>query len=484
MLKVFQCIILTMLLPACAMQYTYSGKTFSNPADAIRSARTEIANKAAAVRPVSNPVGGRVKLVLPNRQRLRDVGIVTTGNVQSEQINYILEILQMGVRANADFLRNSRIFDSISVSEAYDTRGPSIENYDFLLWLYWANKEDARWYIRSSGHQNPERIIFNQTTKDMHLWIQSFTQSVHNVALEVADDVSIVSRSKPDQSAIVKSTTTSETDKKFPTKPIYLNFKKAKPRRDDIAIIIANADYKKLGKDIPNVTPAYADAEGIRQYAIDGLGIREDNVILLKDATSAKMERVFGNERSYKGQLYRMLEPGESRVFVYYSGHGAPGGSVGEGYLVPSDSDASSIDLNGYPLATLYKNLGELPTKSTTVVLEACFSGLSESGTVISNASPVFLKARDTHIPPKITVIAAGAANQIASWEKDKSHSLFTKFFLKGMSGEADVKPYGNGDKSVSWNELKHYLKKTVTRLARRYYGRDQTAQIMIGNER
>lgn len=41
--------------------------------------------------------------------------------------------------------------------------------------------------------------------------------------------------------------------------------------------------------------------------------------------------------------------------------------------------------------------------------------------------------------------------------------------------------PFGNADGTVGWNELKRYLKRTVTPLARRYYGRDQTAQIVLG---
>ncbi len=50
-----------------------------------------------------------------------------------------------------------------------------------------------------------------------------------------------------------------------------------------------------------------------------------------------------------------------------------------------------------------------------------------------------------------------------------------------GMSGEADAAPYGNGDGRVGYDELGRYFKKTVTKFARRYYGRDQTVQIVIG---
>jgi len=67
--------------------------------------------------------------------------------------------------------------------------------------------------------------------------------------------------------------------------------------------------------------------------------------------------------------------------------------------------------------------------------------------------------------PKKITVISAGAANQVATWEEDESQSLFTKYFLKGMSGEGDKKPYGNQNGKVSLRELKKYLDGSMTLL-------------------
>ena len=85
--------------------------------------------------------------------------------------------------------------------------------------------------------------------------------------------------------------------------------------------------------------------------------------------------------------------------------------------------------------------------------------------------------------PKKITVISAGAANQVATWEEDESQSLFTKYFLKGMSGEGDKKPYGNGDGKVDDRELKKYLDDTMTYYARRYFLRNQTAQIVVNGK-
>ena len=262
----------------------------------------------------------------------------------------------------------------------------------------------------------------------------------------------------------------------FALKPIPINFPSVSVKRDDIAVIIGNANYKKMGKDIPNVNPAYADAEGIKQYFMKAKGIKEGNIIYLKDATGSQLLGVFGNEKSHKGKLFNYIKPKKSNVYVYYAGHGAPG-EEGDAYLVPTDTDSQTIEFTGYPLSTLYSNLGKLPAKSMTVILEACFSGGSQSGSLISRASPIVIQPKKTMIPENIKVIAAGSEKQMASWEEDSSHSLFTKYFLKAMSGEGDV----NKDGKVSDAELKDYLSDTMTYYARRYYGRDQKVQIHNG---
>ncbi len=267
----------------------------------------------------------------------------------------------------------------------------------------------------------------------------------------------------------------------FHETPVQVTFPRAPANPDDVAVIIANADYRKLGRGIPNVAPAYADARGIRRYIIQALGVREGNIIDLRDATSAQLVRVFGSKDNHKGELFDWVRPGRSRVFVYYAGHGAPAGKDGSAYLVPADADAARIELNGYPLDTLYGNLGKIPARSITVVLEACFSGVAQSGSLLGQVSPIAIRPKTASVPSNVTAIAAGAADQMATWEPDGTHSLFTKYFLKGMSGEADKSPFGDGDGTVAWPELDGYLKDTLTYYARRYHGRDQAAQFVTG---
>ena len=77
-------------------------------------------------------------------------------------------------------------------------------------------------------------------------------------------------KQKEQQQTKPKTIVKTEPKSEFSDKPINVNFKSITKRTDDIAVIIGNANYKKQGKDIPNVNPAYADAEGIKQYFMQG----------------------------------------------------------------------------------------------------------------------------------------------------------------------------------------------------------------------
>jgi hypothetical protein len=286
-------------------------------------------------------------------------------------------------------------------------------------------------------------------------------------------------QTQPALAVTAASASPSPAAEAFPTQPVAVQFRPGKASPDDIAVIIGNANYKATAKDIQDVVPAYADAEGMRLYAMQALGIKSENVILIKDAKLKDMVATFGSENNPKGKLFHWVKPDTSNVFIYYSGHGAPNSDGSSSYLVPTDAEAALIDLSGYSLKTLYANLGKLPAKSVTVVLEACFSGATQTGMLIKNASPIYQKSVQEIVPASLTVISAGSGDQIASWEQDKSHGLFTKYYLLGMAGAADKVPYGNEDDKVSAEELAAYLKATMTYQAQRYYGREQTAQML-----
>ena len=258
-----------------------------------------------------------------------------------------------------------------------------------------------------------------------------------------------------------------------PSKMPKLTFKPSGKRADryDIAIIIGNSDYESQGNKIPNVTPAVNDAQLMKDYIKAALGIDEQNIIYVENATAGKLLAIFGSADNHKGQAHNWVRPDQSNVYVYYSGHGAPSVNSGQGLIVPVDADPNNLDLTGYPLDTLYNNLSKLPAKSIQVMIDACFSGVSQAGTILRHASPIGIQVNEPEIPNNLTVFASTSKGQVSSWTESGDYSLFTYTMLDAISGKADM----NRDGEVEPNELKSYVSEEVEYLSRRLYGREQS---------
>lgn len=159
---------------------------------------------------------------------------------------------------------------------------------------------------------------------------------------------------------------------------------------DAIAVIIGNRDY--TDKDIPSVDFAINDAEVLKKYLINVLGYKEGNIIFETNASKGRFENIFGTKEDFKGRLYEYLKKGRSDIFVYYAGHGAPDPDTKQGYFIPSDVDSKKIK-NGYPLRLLYENVTkiakEMNTPNIYIVIDSCFSGATEKGSLLKNVSPI-----------------------------------------------------------------------------------------------
>jgi formylglycine-generating enzyme required for sulfatase activity len=239
-----------------------------------------------------------------------------------------------------------------------------------------------------------------------------------------------------------------------------------------VAVIIGNTNYQSR---IPSVDFAGNDADAFRAYVIDVLGYDPENIIDLRNATKTHIETAFGNYQTHEGKLWRYLDPnGKSDVTVFYSGHGVPGLKDRRGYLLPVDANAETPEINGFSVDTLLKNLGKLEAKSITVFLDTCFSGDSQSGSLVRSTSGITIAPKLPNQSSRMTVITAAQSDQVASWDLKAKHGLFTKHLLDALYGEADKKKYGNGDGKVVLGEVKMYLDDRMTRAARRQYGRHQ----------
>ncbi|QEP42384.1 hypothetical protein D5085_04065 [Ectothiorhodospiraceae bacterium BW-2] len=234
--------------------------------------------------------------------------------------------------------------------------------------------------------------------------------------------------------------------------------------RYDIAVLIANQHYRD---GVPSVAYAHRDLAAMRAYLTTTMGYAAENILIEKDATLGVFKTLFDSN----GKLKRFIRPGESRVFIYYVGHGAPHPEQGDGYFVPSDADPDFIDKSGYSLQQFYANLRQMPAKEMIVVLDTCFSGTTASGLLVKNVSPGMLNIRETASTLQQGVVLTSATgNQLSSWYPEKQHSLYTYYFLKGLQGEADQ----NHDRTITAGEMQSYLATEVSYWAGRLSGRSQ----------
>jgi hypothetical protein len=222
----------------------------------------------------------------------------------------------------------------------------------------------------------------------------------------------------------------------------------------DLAIVFGIESYK----NVPGVSFAKRDAEWMKKYFESVLGIPKNRIYYKTDSDvgQAEFNKVFGE----KGWIEKRIKKGKSNVFVYYAGHGAPDKKTA--YLIPYDGDPNYASQTGYEMDKLYEQLGSFEAKSTTVFLDACFSGANrESEMLLADARPVFMEV-DESATRNVTVFSASSGSEISSAWPEKKHGLFSYYLMKGMRGDADV----NGDKKITVGELGNYVKENVSDMA------------------
>ena len=192
---------------------------------------------------------------------------------------------------------------------------------------------------------------------------------------------------------------------------------------NDVAVVIGIEGYQAL----PKSDYSYDDAKLVKDY-LKALGFKERNIELITDekATKSSIEKTLEVWLKNKAKH-------DSRVFVYYSGHGAPDPTTGEAYLVPFDGDPNYLTVTGYSLKRLYERLGKLDAKEIVVVLDSCFSGTGGRSVLAKGARPLVMVAETASLSSHIAVLTATQGSQISTSSPEKGHGIFTYYFLKAI---------------------------------------------------
>ena len=246
-----------------------------------------------------------------------------------------------------------------------------------------------------------------------------------------------------------------------------------------VGVVIGIADYQD--PTVPPVKYAKHDAQVVREYLVKTFGYDPEN-ILPRDPNQLMTAGTL--KTLIKHELPRLMRRGKSDVFIYYSGHGAPNTETQQGFLVPYDCNPDIINTdNAYRLQDFHADLSRIESRSLTVVLDACFSGMTGDGQMlIRNISPIVLPSLNISTLPtqsnsQMIWLMSTAQDRVSNWYPKKQHSMFTYFFLKGLQGAAD----DNGDRRITVSELEAYLINEddgVPYWSNRIHGRRQTPQV------
>lgn len=225
------------------------------------------------------------------------------------------------------------------------------------------------------------------------------------------------------------------------------------------ALIIANENYQDAG----TVTNAINDGEVFSQYCLKTLGLPQTNIHFVKDATLNNMKREIkwlGNvSAAYKGDL---------TLLIYYAGHGIPDEKTRSALLMPIDgfvSDHSTC----YSLNEFYNAIGKMESKKSIIFMDACFSGASRDGNMLTAARGVAIKPDTGRPTGNVVVISSATGDETAYPYEEQNHGLFTYFLLKMLKETRG---------QVSLGDLYNNIKDNVTKKSIVVNGKSQTPTV------
>lgn len=233
--------------------------------------------------------------------------------------------------------------------------------------------------------------------------------------------------------------------------------------KDAIAVVLGAETY--LDKTIHAAPYARRDAEVMTEYFRKSLNIKDVRTYVDEKATMRQYQNLFERD----GLKYSVV-PGQTDLYVYYSGHGVPktseDGST-EVFLVPYDASRNYMDQDGYSLSKLYGELASLGARSVTVILDACFSGGTRSSDSIESKALTNQKMilpdlgmldQPWTVYPNFRVFTSSKGNQTSQANDRTSSGRFTYYLATGLQGDADK----DADGKITMTELADYVIENV----------------------
>ena len=206
------------------------------------------------------------------------------------------------------------------------------------------------------------------------------------------------------------------------------------------ALIIGNEDYQSMQRTLnseQNVAFAVNDATVFRDYAIKTLGVEQENITFLTNATAGQMSQQIDKVCKMLSKLGDKAE-----LIVYYAGHGYPDEITKVPYLIPVDISASNLDM-AIKLNEFYKNLSATNAKRIVVFLDACFTGGGRTSGLLASRGIKVIPKEDA-LNGNIVVVSASSGVQSALPYQNEKHGMFSYYLLKKLQESKGNTSIGN----------------------------------------
>ncbi len=344
---------------------------------------------------------------------IQNIGQGNADNVNIDVKNNQKGVLLLGIVNGNELNRNNPIISEIQPGE-----------YETVTYRYFVNSEftesKLQFNIESEertgkyGFSITKSFPINKQIKETG-YIRTLAQTTSSTAKEVV--IKDIPNFIVDVDSDIPITKTKQTD--------------------TYALIIGNEDYKSKQRGLTieqNVDFAINDAEVFKLYCEKTLGIPNEQIFLLKNATSAEISRELN-----KLSILSKLDKGKAKLIFYYSGHGLPHEQTKESYLIPVDVTGENLDY-AIKLSDVYNKLTEYPAEQITVFLDACFSGGARNQGLLAMKG-IKVKPKKDIISGNMVVFTSSSGRESSAVYREKQHGYFTYYLLKKLKeteGEID----------------------------------------------
>lgn len=233
----------------------------------------------------------------------------------------------------------------------------------------------------------------------------------------------------------------------------------------DAAVLVGIGDYAFV-PDVPGATTNVLDWYSFLRQSY---GIPSTRIILLQNEQGTRENIVGALKKASK-----LAEPGGNLWFVFV-GHGAASKDGKDGVLIGADTQgsATSIYARSVPRSEVLELAAAAKGVRPVVVIDACFSGQTESGASLVEGLQPLIPVDDKAVSAVTEglVFSAGTSDQFAGPLPGVDRPAFSYLLLGALEGWADK----NSDGEVSAAEAIDYTRDVM---ATKVTSRTQTPEL------